>query len=83
MNILKFEYLFSISILEDASTEQNLLDCLKKALTVLESATSSPPDVIRDVYFLAVTILVKLQGRSVLTRLYSPMEIPSLVLRQY
>ena len=66
VNVLKFEYLFSISILEDALTERNVLDFLKKALTFLESATSSPPDAIRDVYFLAVTVLVKLQVRSVL-----------------
>ena len=46
VNILKVEYLFSISILEDASTERNLLDFLMKALTFLESATSSPPDAI-------------------------------------
>ena len=65
MNILKFEYIFSICILEDALRQRNLLDFLKKALTFLESATSSPPDVIRDVYFLVVTDLVKLQVRSV------------------
>ena len=65
VNVLKFEYVFSISIREDALIERNLLDFLKKALTFLESATSSPPDAIRDVYFLAVTVLVKLQVRSV------------------
>ena len=67
VKILKFEYLFSISNLLDALTERNILDFLKKALTVLESATSSPPDAIRDVYFLAVIVLVKLQVRSVYT----------------
>ena len=62
VNILKFEYLFSISILEDALPERNLFDSLKKALTFLEIC-----DIVssRDVYLLAVTVLVKLQVRSV------------------
>ena len=61
MNFLKFEYLFSISILEDALTKWNLLGLLKKVPTFLESATSSPPDVIRDIYFLAATVLAEPQ----------------------